>query len=476
LVAEADYKLAGGGNMEEESKEVSDNIIKKLLIKKLLAFFLPILPFIIIAAIITVMIAVIFMPFMGIFGYASGGDSNMTKAALNFETKLEERMKYWANRDVEIDKSLLLAIIFYEARFDEVSIDCESENLSSCFSTEYDYNELAKEITPLADNMVEQRTIHYCSSETIEKKITCEKDAFGEPTSNCTETSTTVFEDFVACGSDINNCKNLCTGNYNTNSDTNYYLTSEEKYIAWLKANFLPSKLVRLGYEIPTDNTLKNEFYDEVIVKIFSIKSAISEEDSLVTFLGIPMHSYGEAGQIDPNLLALLSSPLGSQFCRQSACYGYYGIKNCATHNGVDIGANGGMPDIFSIFSGKVISITIGTTNCKPNFTTKPLCPAGCTPTIVLVEHSVVLNGVVEKFYSRYIHLDSIAPGIKVGAEVAKGQKIGVMGNTGCSTSTHLHFEMWNKDRKRHNPEELLLKVGCTMINTCEEARARCSS
>lgn len=55
---------------------------------------------------------------------------------------------------------------------------------------------------------------------------------------------------------------------------------------------------------------------------------------------------------------------------------------------------------------------------------------------------------------TRYVHLSSIADGVKVGKEVAQGQVIGTVGNSGTPESldnpngeVHLHFEIWLDDR-----------------------------
>jgi|GEM_PF-1340050 len=53
----------------------------------------------------------------------------------------------------------------------------------------------------------------------------------------------------------------------------------------------------------------------------------------------------------------------------------------------------------------------------------------------------------------KYGHLDSI--NIKQGDTIKQKDKIGLMGNTGMSTGTHLHFEIRINDRTV-NPEELL--------------------
>ena len=42
--------------------------------------------------------------------------------------------------------------------------------------------------------------------------------------------------------------------------------------------------------------------------------------------------------------------------------------------------------------------------------------------------------------YTRYLHLDSL--NVSVGQQVTKGQKLGVMGNTGNSFGAHLHFDV----------------------------------
>ncbi len=64
----------------------------------------------------------------------------------------------------------------------------------------------------------------------------------------------------------------------------------------------------------------------------------------------------------------------------------------------------------------------------------------------VIIDHK---NG----FETVYGHLSKIT--IKKGAVVEKGDKLGIMGNTGNSTGTHLHFEI-HKNGKVQNPKKYL--------------------
>ena len=43
---------------------------------------------------------------------------------------------------------------------------------------------------------------------------------------------------------------------------------------------------------------------------------------------------------------------------------------------------------------------------------------------------------------TRYLHLNSIIPGLTIGVTVVRGQLIGYSGNTGSSTGPHLHFDL----------------------------------
>lgn len=57
-------------------------------------------------------------------------------------------------------------------------------------------------------------------------------------------------------------------------------------------------------------------------------------------------------------------------------------------------------------------------------------------------------------YYTLYAHLDKVYVGLN--ERVKKGQVIGLMGNTGNSYGAHLHFEVYDKNNKRLNPEPFI--------------------
>jgi len=100
----------------------------------------------------------------------------------------------------------------------------------------------------------------------------------------------------------------------------------------------------------------------------------------------------------------------------------YTGIKNQSTdytkilHNGIDISTKKGTP-VYAVEDGEILYA--GWTKEYGNF--------------IKIKHK---NG----FVSIYGYLEKIAPGIKIGTKVKKGQVIGFVGNAGKSTEPHLHF------------------------------------
>ena len=71
----------------------------------------------------------------------------------------------------------------------------------------------------------------------------------------------------------------------------------------------------------------------------------------------------------------------------------------------------------------------------------------------IVISHSVEIKTI-------YGHLSRVQ--VKEGDEVSRGKKIGLMGNTGLSTSTHLHY-MVVKDNRAVNPLEYILDVSETL-------------
>tara|TARA_Y100001970_G_C14173267_1_gene825415 strand:+ start:623 stop:1162 length:540 start_codon:yes stop_codon:yes gene_type:complete len=87
-------------------------------------------------------------------------------------------------------------------------------------------------------------------------------------------------------------------------------------------------------------------------------------------------------------------------------------------HGGIDIGAAEGTP-VLAIADGTIIGVW-------PNH-----AQAG---NYVHLSHD-------DGYSSRYLHLDSID--VLQGQRVRQGEQIGTAGNTGSSTSSHLHLEVW---------------------------------
>ena len=122
-------------------------------------------------------------------------------------------------------------------------------------------------------------------------------------------------------------------------------------------------------------------------------------------------------------------------------------------HNGVDVVGQGSTLDIVTAHSsGKVIFCQTGQ-RYNPG-STGNASYGNC----VKIKHD---NGM----FTLYAHLADVRVGL--GQYVKQGQDLGMMGCTGNSYGAHLHFEVWNSQNVRINPEPYLNKdldgsVDCT--------------
>ncbi|MFN8057533.1 MAG: peptidoglycan DD-metalloendopeptidase family protein [Vicinamibacterales bacterium] len=103
---------------------------------------------------------------------------------------------------------------------------------------------------------------------------------------------------------------------------------------------------------------------------------------------------------------------------------------NPALHFGLDISTDRGKP-VYSTADGRVSFVG----------------PSGEYGNLVIVDHDFGLE-------TRYAHLSGFAA--KQGDEVKRGTVVGYVGNTGRTTSTHLHYEVWVNGRPI-NPLGLLV-------------------
>ena len=110
-----------------------------------------------------------------------------------------------------------------------------------------------------------------------------------------------------------------------------------------------------------------------------------------------------------------------SQFFGYTDFHSHYATQK--RHNGVDI-AVPTETEIFSVMSGEVLDTGDATTQCRRKQYGK----------WVAIDHG---NGLT----SMYAHLSRIS--VTAGQKVARGQKIGLAGNTGYSFGPHLHFTVY---------------------------------
>ena len=119
--------------------------------------------------------------------------------------------------------------------------------------------------------------------------------------------------------------------------------------------------------------------------------------------------------------------------CSYVSCpYGPRGTTGYV-HKGTDISC-GKNEKIIAAAAGKIISKTTSSGQCTYSSTagTCPSCDNSMGNSLT-IDHG-------DGYVTVYMHMKSFADGMNVGATVSCGQQIGIMGTTGCSTGTHLHF------------------------------------
>ncbi|NRR33581.1 peptidoglycan DD-metalloendopeptidase family protein [Oxalobacteraceae bacterium] len=155
-----------------------------------------------------------------------------------------------------------------------------------------------------------------------------------------------------------------------------------------------------------------------------------------------------EAGSVaqQPSAAAALAPPAATTAAAQTWRYpleqmhvsSFFGVsrKVLATpHKGIDLAAGKGTP-VFAAAAGRVVAAGELAIN------------DGRYGNTVIIEHGGQR--------SLYAHLDSIA--VQVGAEVAAGQRIGKVGETGLATGPHLHFEVLQGEQ-RLDPQTMLANL-----------------
>lgn len=80
----------------------------------------------------------------------------------------------------------------------------------------------------------------------------------------------------------------------------------------------------------------------------------------------------------------------------------------------------------------------------------------------VVIAHDINEDGKFE-YYSLYGHLNRVD--VEVGDKVSAGEQIGLLGSTGNSTGAHLHFEIWDEEKRKIDPAPVLNGIAQGGVN-----------
>ena len=206
----------------------------------------------------------------------------------------------------------------------------------------------------------------------------------------------------------------------------------------------------------------------------YSIQNHLYRDTSIVSYGGDGGNSYYDYGYSEPVEGIDFWWPVGSKNADSNNLYSgtpvsvnitsYYGARWSSFHEGIDINSSDDDTPIIAISDGMVERAYC---ESKCNNNPKPSCIAesafgktytciegnmytgsGCQ---VLVNHGTMPDG--SNIKSLYVHLKAGSIVVSAGQRVVKGQRLGTMGSTGCSTGRHLHFGIYTNNGYTHvNP------------------------
>lgn len=137
------------------------------------------------------------------------------------------------------------------------------------------------------------------------------------------------------------------------------------------------------------------------------------------------------------NVMCHMTDPIKNYYVSAQVCDNRSGNY----HKGIDLTTSGD-GKIYAAFEGEVIAVTNNNRNCSPSAGALACSPITCSSSRGISVTIKITNPYFNGYTMHYMHLSSRA--VEVGDKVIAGQYIGIIGNTGCSTGTHLHFQINN--------------------------------